>query len=83
MGKSVKLAVLLNHLIKLLRDVEEHHGVALSELQVQHVLVSPLVRTIDLQRKPDLLLRELLLLYLLLLVSHLVISTGSQQLLAA
>lgn len=68
------LAKRFNQLVELLREVEEHNRMSLRELQIQHMLIPPLIRAVHLKREPNLFFSELLLLVLLalLLVNHVV-----------
>lgn len=64
------LAKGLNQFVQFLGEVEEDNRMSLRELQVQHMLIPSLVRTVNLKRKPNLFLGELLLLVLLCFVDH-------------
>lgn len=59
------LAKGLNELVQFLREVEEDNRMSLRELQIQHMLIPSLIRTVNLKSKPNLFLGELLLLILL------------------
>jgi hypothetical protein len=79
----VKLAVVLDHPIKLLRNGEEDYGMTLRKLQIQQMLIPPLIRAIDLKGKPNLLLTELVLLDLLLFLLHVLLAPGMPPIAAA
>lgn len=61
---SMMLTEILDVFVELLRKIKEDYGVSLHELQINHMLISSLVRTIDLEHKPYLFLSKLLLLTL-------------------
>ena len=56
------MAEMLDHVVEEVADVEEHHGVSLGQLQIDHVVVVRVRHAEDLQQELQIHLRELYLL---------------------